>query len=82
MDKVKRPKEERYFGKFLKQAEAIDLFEAVKGHKLELGVILGAFYGLRRGDEYGKHKLKNICKQTVNETSAVLIVDDGYCACF
>lgn len=53
MDKVKRPKEERYFGKFLKQAEAIDLFEAVKGHKLELGVILGAFYGLRRGEIVG-----------------------------
>jgi integrase len=27
--------------------------ETVKGHKLELGVILGAFYGLRRGEIVG-----------------------------
>ena len=53
MDKVKRPKPEKYVGKFLKQSEAIELFEAVKGHKLELGVILGAFYGLRRSEIIG-----------------------------
>jgi len=53
MNKVKRPKPERYVGKFLKQSETIELFETVKGHKLELGVILGAFYGLRRGEIVG-----------------------------
>ena len=53
MGKVKRPKPERYTGKFLKQSEAVDLFEAVKGHKLELGVIFGAFYGLRRAEIVG-----------------------------
>jgi integrase len=53
MGKVKRPKPERYVGKFLKQYETVDLFEAVKGHKLELGVVLGAFYGLRRGEIIG-----------------------------
>lgn len=53
MDKVNRPKPERFVGKFLKQSEVIDLFEAVKGHKLELGVIFGAFYGLRRGEVVG-----------------------------
>jgi len=53
MNKVKRPKKERYVGKFLKQQEVIELFEAVKGHKLELGVILGAFYGLRRSEIVG-----------------------------
>lgn len=53
MDKVKRPKKERFVGKFLKQSEVVELFEAVKGHKLELGVILGAFYGLRRGEIVG-----------------------------
>jgi hypothetical protein len=58
MEKVKRPKPERYVGKFLKQSETVELFEAVKGHKLELGVIFGAFYGLRRSDAYVKHKLK------------------------
>lgn len=53
MDKVDRPKAERFVGKFLKQSEAVALFEAVKGHKLELGVILGAFYGLRRAEIVG-----------------------------
>ena len=53
MDKVDRPKPERFVGKFLKQSEVIGLFEAVKGHKLELGVILGAFYGLRRAEIVG-----------------------------
>lgn len=53
MDKVERPKPERFVGKFLKESEVVELFEAVKGHKLELGVILGAFYGLRRGEIVG-----------------------------
>ena len=53
MDKVERPKADRFVGKFLKQSEAVELFEAVKGHKLELGVILGAFYGLRRSEIIG-----------------------------
>jgi integrase len=53
MDKVKRPKAERFVGKFLRRSEVVELFEAVRGHKLELGVILGAFYGLRRGEVAG-----------------------------
>ena len=53
MNKVKRPKPERFVGKFLKQSETVDLFEAAKGHKLELGVIFGAFYGLRRSEVIG-----------------------------
>ncbi|MCL2828285.1 MAG: site-specific integrase, partial [Oscillospiraceae bacterium] len=53
MGKVKRPKTERFTGKFLKQSETVELFEAVKGHKLELGVIFGAFYGLRRSEVIG-----------------------------
>lgn len=53
MDKVKRPRAERYSAKFLRQSEAISLFDAVKGHKLELGVILAAYYGLRRGEIIG-----------------------------
>ena len=53
MGKVKRPKAERFTGKFLKQSETVDLFEAVKGHKLELAVIFGAFYGLRRSECLG-----------------------------
>jgi integrase len=53
MDQVIRPKPERFVGKFLKQSEAIKLFDAVKGHRLELGVMLGAFYGLRRAEIIG-----------------------------
>lgn len=53
MEKVKRPKKEKFVGRFLKQSEAVALFDAVKGHKLELGVILGAFYGLRRSEVVG-----------------------------
>ena len=53
MDKVKRPKKERFVGKFLKQSEVVELFEAAKGHKLELGIVLGAFYGLRRSEIVG-----------------------------
>lgn len=53
MDKVDRPSPERFVGKFLKQSEVVALFEAVKGHKLELGVILGTFYGLRRAEVVG-----------------------------
>jgi integrase len=53
MGRVKRPKAERFTGKFLKQSETLELFEAVKGHKLELGVIFGAFYGLRRSEVVG-----------------------------
>jgi integrase len=53
MNKVKRPKLDRFVGKFLKQSEVVQLFDAVKGHRLELGVILGAFYGLRRSEVIG-----------------------------
>ena len=53
MGKVKRPKAERFTGKFLKQSEAVALMEVVKNHKLELGVIFGAFYGLRRSEIIG-----------------------------
>ena len=53
MDKVNRPSTKRFVGQFLKQSETIKLFETVKGHRLELGVIFGAFYGLRRSEIVG-----------------------------
>ena len=34
MEKIKRPKVEKFIGKFLKESEIVELFEAVKGHKL------------------------------------------------
>ena len=53
MDKVDRPSPERFVGKFLRESEVVELLDAVKGHKLELGVIFGAFYGLRRSEVMG-----------------------------
>ena len=53
MEKVKKPRAERFSAKFLLRSEAIALFEAVKEHKLELGVILAAYYGLRRAEIVG-----------------------------
>ena len=53
MGKVKRPKLDRFTGKFLLESETVALFEAVKGHKLELAVIFGVFYGLRRSETVG-----------------------------
>ena len=53
MGRVNRPSPERFVGKFLKQSEMVELFDIVRGHKLELGVILGAFYGLRRSELVG-----------------------------
>ena len=53
MEQVDRPTPERFVGNFLRQSEVIALFDAVKGHKLELGVILGAYYGLRRSEIVG-----------------------------
>jgi integrase len=53
MERVNRPKAEKYVGKFLRQSEVEELYEAVKGHKLELGVLLGAYYGLRRSEIVG-----------------------------
>lgn len=53
IQKVKRPRGERFSAKFLKQSEVIQLFEAIKGHKMELGVIIAAYYGLRRGEVVG-----------------------------
>ena len=53
MSKVKRPKPERFVGKFLRESEIKQLLEAAKGHKLEIGIILGAYYGLRRSEIVG-----------------------------
>ena len=53
MKKVTRPTPDRFTGKFLKESETVDLVDAVKGHRLELGVLFGAFYGLRRSELVG-----------------------------
>ena len=52
-DKIQRPKKIKYESKPYNQAELDELFRAVKGTELELGVILAAFYGLRRSEVVG-----------------------------
>lgn len=52
-DKVERPKQDKFYGNFYDRDELNKLFEAVAGTKLELPVLLGAFYGLRRSEIIG-----------------------------
>ena len=52
-DKVERPKKDRYVGSFYDADEVNALFEAAKGSKLELPILFGASYGLRRSEAIG-----------------------------
>ena len=52
-DKVQRPKKIRFESSPYNGEELEALFAAVKGTDLELGVILAAFYGLRRSEIVG-----------------------------
>ncbi len=51
--KVDRPKKNDFQPVFLDASQLEKLFEAVKGTKLELIVLVTAFYGLRRGEVLG-----------------------------
>lgn len=51
--KVDRPKKNDFQPVFLDAEEMQRLFEIVKGTKLELPVLVAAFYGLRRGEVVG-----------------------------
>jgi integrase len=51
--KVDRPKKNDYQPVFLDAEELQHIFEVVKGTKLELPVLVAAFYGLRRGEVCG-----------------------------
>ena len=48
--KVDRPKKNDFQPVFLDASELQHLFEVIKGTKLELPVLVAAFYGLRRGE--------------------------------
>ena len=52
-DKVERPRKEKYVGSFYDAEEVKELFEASKGTVLEIPILLGAFYGLRRSEAIG-----------------------------
>ena len=51
--KVDRPKKNDFQPVFLDASELQHLFEVIKGTKLELPVLVAAFYGLRRGEVLG-----------------------------
>ncbi|SMC60797.1 tyrosine-type recombinase/integrase [Papillibacter cinnamivorans] len=51
--KIERPRQERFVGSFYDTKEVNQLFEAAKGTNLEIPILLGAFYGLRRSEVVG-----------------------------
>ena len=52
-DKVERPKKEKFTANFYDADEINQLFEISKGTKLEIPILFGAFYGLRRSEVVG-----------------------------
>lgn len=51
--KIERPRMERFVGSFYDTEEVNQLFEIAEGTKLEIPILLGAFYGLRRSEIIG-----------------------------
>ena len=76
---VKRPSKEKFMTTPYSAVEIQKLFEAVKGHKLELLIKLTAFYGLRRSEVLGlKWKAINFEQSTLTINHTVhRIRDDG-----
>ena len=52
-DKVDRPRKNSFQPVFLSADKMQKMFEALRGTKLELPVLVAAFYGLRRGEVVG-----------------------------
>ncbi len=52
-DKVELPKLSKFTASYYNERELAELFEVVKGTPIELGVLLGAYYGLRRSEILG-----------------------------
>ena len=52
-DKIERPKKEKFTANFYDADEINRLFEISKGTKLEIPILLGAFYGMRRSEAIG-----------------------------
>lgn len=80
-DKVERPKQDKFYGNFYDRDELNKLFEAVAGTKLELPVLLGAFYGLRRSEIVGlKWSAINFEQNTITISHTVTSCNlDGKC---
>jgi len=52
-DRIQRPKRKQFVGKFYDIDEVNTLLRVVRGKRIELPVMLAAFYGLRRGEIVG-----------------------------
>ena len=80
-DRVERPKQEKFQGSFYSSEELNDLFDAVAGTRLELAVLLGAFYGLRRSEIVGlKWEAIDFKKNTITINHTVTSCNlDGKC---
>lgn len=52
-DRIIISKQEAFKGDYYLDSEVLDLLEVIKGHKIELVVLLTAFYGLRRSEVIG-----------------------------
>ena len=52
-DKIDRPKKNDFMPSFYDASELEQLFKLAQGTKLELPILIGAFYGLRRGEVLG-----------------------------
>lgn len=52
-DRIERPRKAKYVATIYDQQELDTLFKTVEGDPIELGVILAAFYGLRRSEVVG-----------------------------
>ena len=53
IDEVDKPEKNHFVGKFYDSVELNNLFKVVKDTKLEIPVLFGGFYGLRRGEIVG-----------------------------
>lgn len=52
-DKAHRPKKVEFIGDYYNRDELLELFEAIKGMRIEFGVLMAVYYGLRRGEIVG-----------------------------
>ena len=87
VDKVERPKQQKYMASFYTAQEMEELFQAARGHRLELIIQFAAFYGLRRSEvlglrweaidfEAGTFTIRHIVTRTSVDGKSVLVQAD------
>lgn len=79
-DKVDRPKKNSFQPVFLSAEEMQKMFEALRGTRLELPVLVAAFYGFRRGEVLGlKWDAIDFERNTISikRTVTTISTDDG-----